>query len=216
MHHQRKIRKGFGATIKSLFISGLLTILPLVLTYALFKFLFKTLKYWLSPLFDILPPLLKAIPFSEFLIAIIAIIFIGAILKLFFLNKLIEYTESLFKKIPLISQVYMGIKQLVQALGPKEKDHFQRVVLVEFPRRGSYTLGFLTSETHSELVPKAYEGAGFYNVFVPHTPNPTGGFFILVPAAECIETNLTRQEAMTIIISGGIIQPERLDKKSDS
>lgn len=210
----------FKALIKSLFISGILTILPLTITIAIFMFLVRKTSVWASPIYNILPESLKVIPFSGVIAAIILIIGIGAIMRFFILRSLVEAVERMFHKVPLVSQVYFGIKQLINALGPKDKQHFQQVVLIEFPRRGSYSLGFLTSECHSALISgRQVEGAPqdevFYNVFVPHTPNPTGGFFLIIPKSQCTLTNLSRQEAMTIIISGGVIMPERFTKECD-
>ncbi|HBY05685.1 MAG: hypothetical protein UV38_C0001G0118 [candidate division TM6 bacterium GW2011_GWE2_42_60] len=202
-------------TIKSLFVSGFFALLPLAITFAIFAFLYRTAKTWCSPVFYILPSFLTNIPGVELFIVLLFIIGMGAVLKFFVIKPLIEILEGAFKKLPLVGQVYFGIKQLLGAFSPKDKNHFQRVVLVEFPRRGTFSLGFLTNELHSELSPKDANGnvtTTYFNVFVPHTPNPTTGFFIIVPEQECHEIPLTRQEAMTIIISGGIIQPDRFKK----
>lgn len=198
-------------TLKSLFVSGLLTLLPLALTLVLFRFLFHTLKSWLSPIYRLLPDGLRAIPLSEFLIALIAILIVGAVLKGFLLKQVVEYIEHLFRRVPLVSQVYFGLKQLMNAFGPKDKQHFQQVVLIEFPHPGTYSLAFLTNNLPSPLPPQSATGqkVEYLNVFLPHTPNPTSGFFLIVPASGCIQTDLSRQEAMTMIISGGIIQPDR-------
>ncbi|MCL5436913.1 MAG: DUF502 domain-containing protein [Candidatus Dependentiae bacterium] len=203
--------KRVSDTAKSLFISGLLTLLPLALTVTLFAFLFRTLKSWLRPLYNLFPPFLKSLPLSEIFVALIAILLVGIVLRMFLLREMVELVEHIFKKVPLLRQVYFGIKQLIHAFGPKDDAQFQRVVLVEFPRRGTYSVGFLTNENESPIAPQAADGERLHylNVFVPHTPNPTTGFFILVPEGDCIRTDLSRQEAMTMIISGGIIQPER-------
>lgn len=207
----------FLELLKSLFIGGLLALLPLALTLTFFAFVYRTIKNWFSPIYHILPIWLKAVPMSEFLVVIVAIIAVGAVLRFFLLRPLIEFIEKIFGKLPLVRQVYFGIKQLLNAFSPRDNQHFQKVVLVEFPRRGTYSLGFLTNQVPSELIPESESGEPvvYYNVFVPHTPNPTTGFFMLIPAHECHVTPLTRQEAMTTIISGGIIQPERFTKKSE-
>lgn len=198
-------------TLKSLFISGLLTLLPLALTVTLFAFLYRTVKSWLNPLYHLLPTALKSLPLSEFIVALTVILVVGVVLKLFLLRQIVEIVEHLFRQVPLVRQIYFGIKQLINAFGPKDAEHFQQVVLVQWPRHGTYSVGFLTNEVPSPLPPQGNdpEKVEYYNVFVPHTPTPTSGFFMIVPAHECIKTDLTRQEAMTIVISGGIIQPER-------
>src|SRR5262249_46797328 len=108
---------------------------------------------------------------------------------------------------------YIGIKQLVQAFNPHDKQSFKQVVLIEFPRPGIYSIGFITSDVNPEISP--HSDRRYYNVFVPTTPNPTTGFFFMV-AQECVTIiNISPKEAMALIISGGIIQPEQfnLEKK---
>jgi uncharacterized membrane protein len=201
----------FLLTLKSYFLSGLFTLLPITLTIALFNFSFKLIKSWLAPIYKLEPEYLKFIPHSEIIVFILFIFIFGFILKVFLLHPLIFFIESLFGRIPLVRQVYFGIKQLVHALSSQDKNSFQQVVLVEFPRQGMYSLGFLTAETNPPLM--AAQHQKFLSIFIPTTPNPTTGFYIMIPESECVLTDLTRQEAMTLIISGGIIQPERLRKK---
>lgn len=100
----------------------------------------------------------------------------------------------------------------VQAFSIQDKITFKQVVLVEFPRPGIHSVGFLTSELAPELTLNNPQKC--YGVFIPTTPNPTSGFFVVVPESDMHIVDLTRQEAMAMIISGGIIQPERLNKKN--
>ena len=120
-----------------------------------------------------------------------------------------QFEEILFK-VPLVRPIYSGIKQLIHAFSIQDKITFKKVVLVEFPRTGIYSLGFLTSELPVSIAPTTE--TKFYNVFIPTTPNPTSGYFIILSEKDFKEVDLTRQEAMAMIISGGIIQPERLLK----
>ena len=198
-------------TIKSLFISGLITILPITLTLALFTFTFKLLKSWLTPIYDIMPEALQGIPQSEIILTIVAIFTIGFVLKVFVLYPFIDWIESLFGRIPLVRQVYFGIKQLVYAFHPRDEESFQDVALIEFPRKGIYSLGFITGETPIGITSE--QGVTLYNVFIPNTPNPTTGYYVIAKEDECQRIPLTRQEAMTIIISGGIITPDRFLRK---
>lgn len=193
--------------IWKLFLKGFLTLLPITLTIALLSFSFKILKNWLRPIYNLEPEFLKAIPFSEFLLTFSFILLVGLILNVFFLKRFWNFLEHLLGKIPLIRPIYAGIKQLVQAFNPDDNQSFKQVVLIEFPREGTYSIGFMTSEAPIELSPN--KNVRYYNVFIPTTPNPTAGFFLIVPKENVRITNLTRQEAMALIISGGIIQPER-------
>lgn len=204
---------------KSIFISGLLTILPMALSIALFSFTFKLIKNWSNPVYMILPESLKTIAYSGIIVVFITILIVGIILKYFLLHPLIEFIERhLFGNIPLFRQVYFGIKQLIKTLSPSTEitEQIQSVVLVEFPRPGIYCIALVTGTAATAMIPKIHADESkapiYYNVFVPTTPNPTTGFFFIVSEHDCKQTTLTRQEAMTLVISGGIIQPERYIK----
>ena len=218
------IKKNFSKLLGflwSIFLNGLLTILPISITVALFHISINLIKGWLSPLYLLVKAsalgylpyterifyFFEKIPESEIIFVIIILFLVGTILKLFVLHTLIHRIESLLFKIPLVRPVYSGVKQLVHAFSLQDKITFKQVVIVEFPRKDIYSLGFLTSELPVELAPNQTEK--FFNIFVPTTPNPTSGFFLIVPEREIAMTSLTRQEAMALIISGGIIQPDR-------
>lgn len=198
--------KKFFHFIQTIFLRGFFTILPLTLTIALCAFVFRLLKVWLAPIYLIEPTFLKAIPHSEIFVMLLVILLVGLVLHLFLLQPLIHLLEAILGKIPLLRQIYFGIKQLVHALSAQDKLSFQKVVFIEFPRTGIYSLGFLTGELMPHVSPRA--DIIYYNVFVPTTPNPTTGYYVVVPATECTVTHMSRQEAMAIIISGGIIQPD--------
>lgn len=191
--------------IWSLFLRGFLALLPITLTIGLLTFTFKKLKEWLHPIYQMEPSFLKAIPFSEFLLTFAVILIMGFILNFFILQSFWDTFEKLVTKIPIVRPIYNGIKQLVQALNPDDQSNFKQVVLVEFPKKGVYTVGFVTSEFSTHLSPNHLET--YFTVFVPTTPNPTSGFFLIVNKNDVQQLNMSRQEAMTMIISGGTIQP---------
>lgn len=196
----------------SMFLNGLLTILPLTLTFAIFNFSLKLLASWLGPIRRLQPALFNIIPYSEIFLTALLIFAIGIVLHFFLLRKLVEGFEFLIFQIPLVRQVYAGIKQLVKALDPKNNDlSFQKVVMFQFPHSGSYSIGFLTNEVSPLLAPNKDER--FFSVFMSTTPNPTTGFYLIIAERDLIITDLTRQEATTLIISGGILQPDRFVKK---
>lgn len=194
--------------IWSLFLSGLFTMLPITLTVLLLNGAFKVFVKWLAPIQKIAQmSILRSIPHAEILITLLAIVALGVIMRVFILRSLVHGIEKLIFKIPLIRQIYSGIKQLIHAFSIHDKITFKQVVFAEFPRKGIYSLGFVTSELPTELSPMP--NVKYYNVFIPTTPNPTSGFFIIIAQNELTITSLTRQEAMAMIISGGIIQPDR-------
>lgn len=194
-----------------LFLNGLFTILPITLTIGIITLTFKFVTQWLEPIQPYIPHALSTIPYAEVILVITVIFLIGSIMRIFILRTIIHTIEKLIFKIPLIRPVYRGIKQLTSAFSMQDKMSFKKVILVEFPRKGIYSLGFLTSELATEMVPNKNET--FYNIFIPTTPNPTSGYFIIVPVTDVQIIDITRQEAMAMIISGGIIQPDQFQPK---
>lgn len=204
-------------SVKSLFLSGLFTLLPVALTIAFFSFTLRLIQSWFNPIYLIVPDYLRTIPYVEIILVVITVFAVGAILKFLLLQPLIDAIEKYFVgRIPLIRPVYFGIKQLIRAFGPQDTEHFQKVILIEFPRPGIYSIGFLTSTIATEIAPCKASEPGctkYYGVFIPNTPNPTTGYYIIAEEKDLQYMNITRQEAMTIVISGGIIQPERPQKQ---
>jgi uncharacterized membrane protein len=207
-----------------LFLNGLLTILPIVLTVTLFNFILKILTGWLEPirrwfiaLSEKVPTikpvihfLFTTIPYFELIIALCIIIIIGIVVRVFILRTLWHALEQFFLKIPIIRTVYSGVRQMTMAFDPHNQS-FQKVVIIEYPRQGIYSIGFLSGDILPELAPEPH--TSFVGIYVPTTPNPTHGVYIMVPQQDVMISDLTRQEATAIIISGGIIQPARFTRK---
>jgi uncharacterized membrane protein len=191
--------------ISSLFLTGLLLILPITLTIAVFTFSFRILLSWLEPLKRFGLPFVGSIPYSEIILAGTIILIAGALYNMFLLRPIIHTMELLFEKIPIIRPVYSGIKKLVHAFSFQDKNSFTQVVRVEFPKKGIYSIGFLASQIDAYIAPDTNKK--YFSVFIPTTPNPTSGFLVLVPEEEIAVIDVSRQDAMAMIISGGIIQP---------
>ncbi|MFC1842128.1 DUF502 domain-containing protein [Candidatus Dependentiae bacterium] len=206
-----KILGRFFRFLWSLFLNGLLTILPITFTIVIFTISFRLITNWLEPIKNIQPEFLKKIPYAEVILAILAIFLLGTILKIFILKRIIHIIENVISKIPLIRPIYNGIKQLVKALSGKSKLSFKQVVVIEFPRRGIFCIGFLTSELPTQIAPE--NGQKYFNIYMPTAPNPTSGYYIILPEKDIRKIDLTRQEAMAMVISGGIVQPDRFKQK---
>ncbi len=204
---KRKFFSHLWHQIRTIFLSGLFTLLPFTLTVALFIFSFRVINAWLAPVYQWEPAVLRAIPGSQIIFILVVIFGFGVLIRLLFLEPLIHFLERIFFKIPLMKQVYGGFKQLVKAFSAQSELAFKKVVIVPFPTSVSYSIGFLTSEIPQQILPFAHEK--FFYVFIPTTPNPTSGFLIQIAEKDIIVIDLTRQEAMSLIISGGIIQPDR-------
>ncbi len=194
--------------IQHLFVTGFVFLLPITITFSIFSFFFNVIKKWLIPIKLLNVPILKIIPHHEILLLILFIFLMGIIVKAFFAKPLIQILEECIENIPFVRIVYMGTKKLVHAFTGHDQASFKKVVIIEYPRQGIYSIGFLTKDIPHEISNKNLCG-----VYIPHTPNPASGNFVMVPQDSIFETNLSRQEATAMLISGGIVQPNRYTQK---
>jgi uncharacterized membrane protein len=200
-----------GQYIRSLIISGLIAILPIALTLVAIRFIVSIVSKCVAPLncFVKTTPLIN-IPHAEIFIGIGILIILGLIYKLLIVRSLFKAIDNVLSTVPLIKTLHTGIRQLVNALSAQDGFTFKHVILVEFPRTGIYSLGFVMSEFPHQIAPTSLENKNrFFSVYIPTTPNPTTGFFIVCPEDQFKVVDLTKQEAMALIVSGGILQPER-------
>ena len=193
--------------LQHLFVTGLLFLLPIALTFSIFNFFLNMIKKMLIPIKNLNIPIINKIPHYEILLLIVFVFLIGVLIKTFILRPIMHVVEEFLSKIPMVNSLYKGIKQLVYAISSHDQTSFKKVVLVQYPREGIYSIGFLTKNIPSEI-----SSLDLVGVYIPHTPNPASGNFIMVSAANVQEINLTRQEATALIISGGIVQPTRFKK----
>jgi len=196
-----------GAYLQHLFGTGLIFLIPIIITYAFFSFFFNMIKSLLLPIKNLHIPLVENIPHHEIFILIIFIFIIGILVKAFIFKPIIHMFEDFFARIPLIKTIYLATKQLTHAFTAHDQASFKKVVIIEFPRQGMYSIGFLTKEIPTQISSKQ-----LFGIYVPHTPNPATGSFVMLPADAFTETDLTRQEATALVISGGILQPTRFHK----
>lgn len=205
----------FKERIKSVFLHGLLSFLPLIITFGILRFMFRFIKSSLEPIYMAEPLCLQQIPHAEIFVAFILVLLTGLIFEFFLAEQLAHFEETILQKIPLLRTVYFGTKQLVASINPKKDSlSFSKVVIIEFPRPSVYSLAFLTNEVSPSLSPKPT--VRHYSVFVPHVPNPTAGHYIIISETDFKEINISRQDALALIVSGGIIQPEHFITKGDA
>ncbi|PIR00483.1 MAG: hypothetical protein COV66_06125 [Nitrospinae bacterium CG11_big_fil_rev_8_21_14_0_20_45_15] len=201
----------FKKKLKTIFLTGMLITLPIALTLFILKFLFRNLDA-LSPTFTQLLIQMGApipegyrIPFLGVFMTLFIIFLIGVFVNNIFGKQLVLLGETIVQKIPFFRRIYSGSKQIVSSFTSVDTKSFNQVVLIEFPRRGVYALGFVTSETRGEIQKKTADNV--LNVFVPTTPNPTSGFLIFSPAEELLPLMMTIEEGVKYVISGGIVDP---------
>lgn len=192
-------------SLKYHFLSGVLVIVPLIITYIVLKFLFVGVDNLLSPLIVKLTG--YHIPGLGILATLILIFLAGFFSTNIVGLRVFSLWEKIFVKTPLVRIIYIAAKQLVEGLTASDKKAFQKVVLVEYPRSGIYALGFITHEVEVKLESK--EENQLLAVYIPTTPTPfTGGVF-LFPKKEVVFLDLPVEEGIKFVVSGGVASPEK-------
>ena len=189
--------------VRNKFITGILTLLPIYITYLLLRFIIG-----IAP--DI--PYLRTITFFsnneilaniiEFIGALVVIFIIGLVVSNVIGKRLFTFFESIMEKVPLISTIYTSSRQIMQTLTMPSKGSFKQVVLIEYPRKGLWTLAFVTAYSKSK------SGEQYVHIFLPTTPNPTSGFMLFVKEKDLRQSGLSIEEGLKTLISGGMVAPE--------
>lgn len=197
-------------SLRNAFFTGLLMLAPLVVTiWAVFKII-NIVGGSFRPLFAMLiPERLQDMPIIWDLAATVVVFTLitlfGFASHLLFGKYLLAFGERLILGVPGLSTVYSSVKQVVATFSSQNRNVFSRVVLIQFPRTGLWTLGFLTSKTQGEAQARA--GRMLWSVFVPTSPNPTGGYVVFVAPEEVVELDMSVGDGMKLVISGGAVVP---------
>jgi len=203
---------GLKPELKRCFLAGLMTLVPLVITFSVLEFIVGVMDRLLGHLPRPLHPdsyLPWHIPGLGLALAVVLTMLVGAATRHYAGRRVVAVWESLVRRIPLVRGVYISTKQLLEAIFLSGSDSFKRAVLVEFPRPGVYAIGLVTGRAGGEMAGLGLNGGRqFINVYVPHTPNPAGGFFIAVPEEQTVPLTMSVEEALKMVISGGIVAPE--------
>ncbi|MCB9475647.1 MAG: DUF502 domain-containing protein [Deltaproteobacteria bacterium] len=202
---------------RSLFATGLLVIIPLWVTWLTITFVVGLLDSFL----DSLPKYLKPetyigweLPFVDILFAVLFIVTIGFFARNLLGRRAVRYGENLIARIPLVRNVYTAIKQFTYTLLGGKKRQFDRAVLFEYPLRGVWSIGFVTNHIEKPpLVDKVPPNS--LAIFIPTTPNPTSGWFLIVPESDTRPLNISVEDAFKIIISGGVVIPGQAHDDED-
>ena len=182
--------------------------IPLGLTIVVIKFFLELVnnivpaKYLPENLFN----LGASIPGSGILWVILIIVVTGVLVSNYIGNKLVQLWEKLLNKIPGFRGIYKALKQLSDTVFSSTGNSFKKALLVQYPRKGMWTIAFQTGNYHGEVEDKI--GQEIVNIYVPTTPNPTSGFFIMIPKDEVIELDMSVDEAFKLIISTGVVTPK--------
>ena len=189
------------AKLRNYFITGIVVLVPIGITLYLTKFFIsissKLIPYNLNPN-NYLP---FAIPGLEILLSVIFITIIGGISLSFIGKRILKFVNDLFKRIPILRTIYSAIGQMTESFAPNKGNNKKSVVLIQYPRKGSWAVGFATKENKGEISSKT--NSELVNVFVPTTPNPTSGFLLMFPKDEIIYLDMSFEEASKFIVSAG-------------
>jgi uncharacterized membrane protein len=217
--HKPGLFKRLTLNIRNRLISGIFLIVPFAVTIVVVRWLFLVLAGFLRPIVakviewipsthplqEVQPAYIQYVVSLATILSLAMIIYmVGAIAKFVAGRRLLAIGEKIVLRIPLARTIYTATKQVTTALSLQDNPSFKSVVLVEFPRKGIYAVGFLTGTL------KDSSNNTFCKVFIPTTPNPTTGFFELIPTHEVLQTEITVEEAFKMIISGGIVSPDIL------
>ena len=194
------IKKSIFAKIRNNFIAGVVVLIPIGITLYLTIFLIRVFGKIIPKEINPNNYLPFDIPGVEILIALIIITFIGWLSLSFLGKKFFELFNNLLKKIPILRTIYSAIGQMTESF-TKTDNKQKSVVLLEYPRKGVWAVGFATKENKGEMAQKT--GKNLINVFVPTTPNPTSGFLLMFPIEDVIYLNMSFEEASKFIVSAG-------------
>ncbi len=186
--------------LRNYFIAGIVAIIPIGITLYLTMFIIEVSSKLLPKEINPNNYLPFSIPGLEIILSIIIITFIGGLSVSFVGKKILQLINDLFKRIPFLRTIYSAINQMTESFTNKDKGK-KSVVLVEYPRKGSWAVGFATKDNQGEISKKT--NSELVNVFVPTTPNPTSGFLLMFPKNEIIYLDMTFEEASKFIVSAG-------------
>jgi uncharacterized membrane protein len=211
-------------SIRTAFITGLLILLPLGVTVFIINIVLNRVGNPASELFfRFIDQNIRELPTVEIPLQILSLIVVFLIItilgyfsRIFIGQLFLKFFERILTRLPLISQVYNTVKQLVDTFSQQKKAVFQEVVMIQYPRKGIYAIGFLTNQAKGEV--QSLTGEELVNVFVPTTPNPTSGFLLMLPKEDVIPMQMSISDGMKTIISGGAVTPhfENLDNGQET
>ena len=197
---KKSTKKSLSLTLRNYFITGVVVLIPIGFTLYLTKILIGISSNLIPKNINPNSYLPYEIPGIEILISVIFITIVGGLSLSFLGKRVLKLIDDLFKRIPFLRTIYSAIVQMTESFSNKDNDK-KSVVLIEYPRKGVWAVGFATKENTGEMAKKTNQK--LINVFVPTTPNPTSGFLLMFPIDEVIYLNMTFEEASKFIVSAG-------------
>lgn len=208
-HPHRK--PGLLSRLRASFLTGLVVILPVALTI----WLVWTLMGWID---SVVLPLVPA-QFSPeeyiginlrglgLIIFLLFTVLVGWVAKGLIGKSLIAFAESFVERMPVVRTIYSGVKQIAETVFAQTERSFEKACLIQYPRKGIWAIGFISTTARGEVVQKAETGGDLMSIFLPTTPNPTSGFLLFIPREDVIELDMSLEDAAKLIISAGLVYP---------
>ena len=196
------------AAVRRWLLAGLLVLVPLAITAAVLDWIVSTLDQTLQILpLSWHPDRLIGfhIPGFGVLLALAIVLIIGAVASNFLGRKLVGWWDALLGRIPIVRSIYSSVKQVSDTLFSENGNAFRKALLIQWPREGVWTIGFQTGTPGGDVI--NHLGGDYLSVYVPTTPNPTGGYFVMLRREDCIELKMSVDEALTYVISMGVVVP---------
>ena len=205
MARLKKKRISLAAKLRNYFITGIVVLVPIGITLYLIKFFISVSSNLIPANINPNSYLPFSVPGLEIILSIIFITLIGGMSLSLIGKKILQLFNDLLKRIPILRTIYSAIGQMAETLAPNKKSR-KSVVLVEYPRKGSWAVGFATKDNKGEISKRTNKK--LVNVFIPTTPNPTSGFLLMFPKEEVLYLNMTFEEASKFIVSAGTSNPK--------
>ena len=194
---------GFSGLLKKYFISGVLVVVPLILTYIVLKFLFDTIDGILQPVIHELFG--YYIPGLGLAVTLLLILLAGILTRNYVGARIYKIGERVLSKLPIIRPIYYSAKQLLESVTEPSIKSFKEVALVEYPRKGSWSIGFISNYVEIENNDTKQK---HISIFIPSTPTPISGMVVLLPVDEVLLLEMSVEEGVKFLVSGGVVSPE--------
>ena len=203
--------------IRTYFLTGLLVVVPVGLTFNILQMAIS----WADSKLALLPPSIHpntylpfAIPGLGLIITLIGIMFVGVITTNFIGRWFVGLGEKIVDKIPFFRSVYLLAKQVLETIFNQDKESFKKVVMVEYPRKGLYSIGFVTGIARGEI--QARTSGKVLNIFIPTSPNPTSGYLIMIPEEDTVTLDMDTETAFKLILSGGMVNSDENNNRNNN
>jgi len=194
--------------LRTYFLTGLVVAAPIAITISVAFWFIQSVDSWFSPF---IPNSLKdstySLPGLGVLASLVILTGLGALTANIFGKTILQFGENLLDRVPVIRNIYSALKQIFETVATQSNQNFKGVVLFEYPRKDIWALGFVTTDAKGEIAEK--KGDNLLCIFAPTTPNPTSGYLLFVPKEDTIKMDMTVEEAAKLIISAGIVIPDK-------